>query len=85
MESNRDHSPAQTTDKGGGLSRNWPYLCALGLVVVLVAVFFLKISLTNILFFGAILACPLMHLFMMKGHGHDENSGHSVQKEEKQN
>lgn len=42
-------------------------------------------SLENIIFFAILIACPLMHLFMMRGHGHDENSGHSVQKEEKQN
>ena len=83
MKSSRDHNLAQTTGKGGGLSWKWPSLCALGLVAVVIAVFFLKISLTNILFYSVLLTCPLMHFFMMKGHDH--NSDNPEQKKEKKN
>lgn len=58
----------------GGLPSKGLSLCVLGLAAVVVAIFLFKISLTNVLFFGVLLACPLMHLFMMKDHSH--NSGH---------
>ncbi len=41
-------------------------LGALGVAVVAVTIF--KVSFVNILFFGILLACLLMHLFMMKSH-----------------
>lgn len=42
-------------------------LLVLGGAIVSFTVF--KVSLGNLLFYGILLACPLMHLFMMKGHG----------------
>lgn len=38
----------------------------------LVAIFIFKISLNNVFLFGAVLLCPLMHLFMMNHGGHSE-------------
>lgn len=51
-------------------------LAALGVVFAAVTVF--KVSIGNLLYFAVFLACPLMHIFMMKGHG-----GHN--QEEKDN
>ena len=50
------------------------WLIAVSVIVVLFAVFVFNISLGNILFYGAVLACPFMHIFMMKDHGkHEEH------------
>lgn len=56
----------------------WYYLCGAGLVVAVILVTVFKVSISNIFLYGIFLACPLMHIFMMKGHG-----GHHDAKEEK--
>lgn len=46
-------------------------LAVLGVAVIAVTVF--NIPIGSLIYFGIFLACPLMHLFMMKGHdGHKE-------------
>ena len=49
----------------------------------LVAIFIFKISVNNVFLLGAVLLCPLMHLFMMNHGGHsdkksEDHSNHSV-------
>lgn len=48
-------------------------LAVLGAAVIAVTVF--KVPLGNLLYFGIFLACPLMHIFMMKGHGGHDHEG----------
>lgn len=48
-------------------------LAILGVVFVAVTVF--KVSIGNLFFFAVLLACPLMHIFMMKGHGGHNHEG----------
>jgi len=54
-------------------------LCCLIPVVGLVAVYFFKVPLNNVLFYGMVLLCPLSHLLMMKfmGHEHSSSEQHS--------
>ena len=54
-------------------------LCCLIPVVGLVAVYFFKVPLNNVLFYGMVLLCPLSHLLMMKfmGHEHSSSEPHS--------
>ncbi|OQY66071.1 hypothetical protein B6D29_03305 [Microgenomates bacterium UTCPR1] len=40
----------------------------------LVAIFIFKVPLNNVFLFGAVLLCPLMHLFMMNHGGHTEKN-----------
>ncbi len=44
-------------------------LCLLP-IAAFVAVGVFNVSVSNLLFFGLLLACPLMHVFMMRGMGH---------------
>ncbi len=50
-------------------------ICLVALGVVFVAVTVFKVSIGNLLFFAVFLACPLMHIFMMKGHGGHDQEG----------
>lgn len=44
-------------------------ICLAVFAVAVVAVTFFKVFIGNLLYFGIFLACPLMHIFMMRGHG----------------
>lgn len=55
------------------IKSKWPYLCGIGAVAATVAVTIFKVSPENLLFYAVLLACPLMHVFMMKDHNHQKN------------
>lgn len=57
------------TQKVSG-SRNTLVMCLALLVVAFVAVVVFKVSLGSVALFGLVLACPLLHLWMMKDGGH---------------
>ncbi|MFA5770815.1 MAG: DUF2933 domain-containing protein [Patescibacteria group bacterium] len=42
-------------------------------LVASVAIFIFKIPLNNVFLIGAVLLCPLMHLFMMNHSGHGDH------------
>lgn len=48
----------------------WFWICLGMLVVAFIAVSVFKVSSSNVFFVAALLACPLMHIWMMKGGGH---------------
>ncbi|MHB1006025.1 MAG: DUF2933 domain-containing protein [Chloroflexota bacterium] len=49
-------------------------LCCAIPLAVLAAVNVFRIDLGNIGYFAIVLLCPLMHIFMMRGMGHDHSS-----------
>ena len=44
-------------------------ICLAVFAIAVIATTVFKVSIGNLFFFAIILACPLMHIFMMKGHG----------------
>lgn len=44
-------------------------ICLTVLAIATIAVTVFKVSMENLFFLAFLLACPLMHFFMMKGHG----------------
>ena len=72
MHCHTNHNPNETIHKNS--PPQWLYLCGLAAAGILIAVTVFKLSLSNVLFYGIILLCPLIHIFMMKNHGQtDEN------------
>ena len=52
-------------------------LCCLIPIAGIAAVSLFKIPLSNVLFYGMILLCPISHLLMMKYMGHEHSSSES--------
>lgn len=56
-------------------------ICLAVLAIAVIAVTVFKVSIGNLFFFGVLLACPLMHIFMMKGQGGHNQEGKDNTKE----
>ena len=50
----------------------WMWICGFSVATFLLAFFVFKVSLGSIFFYAILLACPVMHLLMMKGMGHGD-------------
>ncbi|TAK32380.1 MAG: DUF2933 domain-containing protein [Chloroflexota bacterium] len=74
---------AQPRHHNEGISIAWPpskrHLAIGGgiaaLIVLAAAVFVFNVSPGNLALFALVLACPLMHVFMMRGMGHGGQNG----------
>jgi len=63
------------------------YVIVVGIILILAIIYLVKggailsnLNLSNYLWVGLFLLCPLMHLFMMKGHNHSsQEHNHSSQ------
>ncbi len=70
MENHTGHATRLSPGKTQGSSLKWLGVC-LGLVAVaLVAITVFRIPVSTVAFTGILLACPLMHFWMMKDSGH---------------
>lgn len=63
---------------GAGNRRMLNWVVGIGLVA-LVGYFLYQNGFSNILLYGLVLLCPLMHLFMGHGHGHGQGHQHGPQ------
>jgi len=73
MEDHMDMSDTKTTvhtQQSTFSYRNVGLICVGVLAVVVIAVTVFKVSINTLIFSGALLLCPLMHLWMMKDGGH---------------
>ena len=48
----------------------WLIICFSVVILAFIAVTVFRVSLNNLFFVGLLLACPLMHFWMMKDGGH---------------
>lgn len=58
--------------------------CLLGISAVLIAIYLFKVPVFSLFTFGFILLCPLMHLFMMRGHSMKNEHGNNHESKEKE-
>lgn len=65
-----DHTTHQEQSKGFPFSGSTLAICLGVLALAVVAVTIFKVSVGTVAIFGLILACPLMHIWMMKDGGH---------------
>jgi len=50
-------------------------VCLAVFAIATIAITVFKIPVGNLFFFAILIACPLMHVFMMKGHGGHDHKG----------
>lgn len=50
-------------------------ICLAVFAIAIVAITVFKVPIGNLFFYAIFLACPLMHVFMMKGHGDHKKKG----------
>lgn len=65
-----DQSVQNDTGIKTGTKTNWLLICAGVVIAVVVAVNVFGVSMSNVVYFGAILACPLLHILMMRRGDH---------------
>ncbi|MBI5614544.1 DUF2933 domain-containing protein [Candidatus Gottesmanbacteria bacterium] len=68
MEKQNTNESLLTTIQNSSIK--WIALCLGAAFVVFIAIAVFKISVNNLFTVGILLACPLMHLWMMKSGGH---------------
>jgi len=56
-------------------------LCCLIPIIGLAAIYLFNVPVSNVIFYGLILLCPVSHLLMMKYMGHDHSSTDDSQHE----
>lgn len=67
MNNHTDMHGAQTNQSS---TTKWLWICLGVAAVAFIAISVFKVSVSNVFFVGALLACPLMHVWMMKDRGH---------------
>lgn len=68
-----DSTPAATsaTRHGGGGHPWWMMALCLLPIAAIAAISLLQVPVSSVLWIGLLLLCPLTHVFMMRGMGHD--------------
>ena len=69
MESHNNHSVILTASKSQNTSLKWLGICIGLITLAIIAITIFRVPISTLVFGGFLLACPLMHILMMKG-GH---------------
>ena len=74
----RHEAGSSSNTKTQSSTVQWFIICSALAIIVFIAIAVFGVSLSTVLYVGALLACPLMHFWMMRGgHGRTmKDSGH---------
>jgi uncharacterized membrane protein len=70
MDNHNNHSATTTGSKAQGSSLKWLGVCIGLIALAIIAVTIFRIPVSTVFFGALFLACPLMHVWMMKDGGH---------------
>ena len=70
MENHKNHSAGLSSSKAHCSSLKWLGICLGVVALAVVAVTIFRIPVSTVFFGAVLLACPLMHIWMMKDGGH---------------
>ena len=70
MDNHTSHSSVAKPNKNSVVSSKTLGICLVFIAVSLIALFVFKIPVNTLLLGGVLLACPLLHFWMMKDGGH---------------
>ena len=65
-----NHTEMLSAKHGQTSGIRWLWICLGVIALALIAINVFNVSVGNVFFVGALLACPLMHIWMMKDGGH---------------
>ncbi|MEK7592093.1 MAG: DUF2933 domain-containing protein [Patescibacteria group bacterium] len=68
MEKHNTNESATTVAQNSSIK--WLVICLGAAVAVFIAIVVFQVSVSNLFTVGILLACPLMHLWMMRSGGH---------------
>jgi hypothetical protein len=71
MEHHNDHTDRLPAAKPQGSSLKWLGLCVGLVVLALLAITVFKVPVNTVVYTGILLACPLMHVWMMRSGGNN--------------
>ncbi len=70
MDNHSNHSTTVPATRAQGSSIKWLGICVGLIALAIIAVTIFRIPVSTVFFGALFLACPLMHIWMMKSGGH---------------
>lgn len=69
MENHQGHHVEARTQNQNAVAK-WTFICVGVVIALIVAVKFFNVSVNTLAYGAVLLACPLMHILMMRGGNH---------------